>query len=211
MGREAYLTRVVLGRSAFGPPLRDENGEFVLGGQARIHDDQSYTQQWDERGHPQNLTSERRAKAFQKAQNEVLEACGVIIRKDAAKKKKQSLKEVPEGHQLSILDDENKIGFMVKCFDRFHGELLTWWVGKLRMRLTTFAPTAKSLIDSIQGDFHANPASFLLGGFPAWIVAEVGRLLRRSEISEPVECMNYLEFHREQTSLSLQERLREYA
>lgn len=135
MGREAYLARLVLGRSAFEAPLRDENGDLLLGGQAHIHDDKSYVQQWDDRGHPKNLTSQQRAKQFRKAQNEVLEACGVIIRKDAANKKKQSAKDVPEDHQLDFLNEENKIGFMLKCLDRFSSNIVTWWVDCLRKRI----------------------------------------------------------------------------
>lgn len=135
MGREAYLARLALGRSAFDAPLRDENGDFVLGGQSHINDDKSYVQQWDEKGHPQNITSERRVKQLHKAQNEVLEACGVIIRKDAANKRKQSAKEATEDHKLDVLKEENKIGFMLKCLDRFSSNVLSWWVDCLRKRV----------------------------------------------------------------------------
>lgn len=135
MGRDAYLARVALGRSAFGPPLRDENGELFLGGQARLHDDKSYVQQWDERGHPMNPASEAQAKQYRKAQNEVLEACGVIIRKDSARKLQQSAHELTDEQQAEILAEENRLGFMLKCFDRFAGNLLTWWISGLRGRL----------------------------------------------------------------------------
>ena len=151
MGREAYLARVVLvkltffcdsqkpdthlqGRSAFEEPLRNENGDFVLGGQARAFDDKSYVQQWDERGHPRNIESERRAKRLRKAQNEVLAACGVIVKKDEDRKKRERREETPEDSQLVVLDDENWVGLMLRCVDRFSGNILTWWINSLRRR-----------------------------------------------------------------------------
>ncbi|KAK5099397.1 hypothetical protein LTS08_005979 [Lithohypha guttulata] len=206
MGREAYLARLALGRSAFGPPLRDENGDFVLGPQARAHDDRSYTQHWDERGHPQNVDSTQRAKQFQKAQNEVLEACGVIIRKDAAKRQRRSARELPEEDQLELINEENNIGFLFKCGDRFLGYCLTWWIGSLRRRWLAFGSPSLNAVDTIHREFSARPLGFLFGGFPAWSVAQIARLARQVEVSEPVECMNYLEFHVEQARLPIKER-----
>lgn len=135
MGREAYLNRVVLGRSAFEAPLRDDEGNFILGGQARLHDDPSYEQQWDERGHPHNPESERRARKFRQAQNEVLQACGVIVRKDAAKNERRRQRELPRYTQLADVEEENNTGFLFKGIDRISGIISSWWLHNLRKRL----------------------------------------------------------------------------
>ena len=108
----------------------------MLGAQARAFDDQSYVQRFDDRGHPQNLESDHRSKRFRKAQNEVLAACGVVVRRDGNRKRTQDRTEVPEDAQLMVLQDENKIGLMSKCMDRLTGDVLTWWVNSLRRRLT---------------------------------------------------------------------------
>lgn len=108
----------------------------MLGGQARAFDNQSYVQQFDDRGHPQNLESERRSKRFRKAQNEVLAACGVVVRRDENRKRTQDPTRVHEDVQLMVLQDENKIGLMLKCMDRLTGDVLAWWINSLRRRLT---------------------------------------------------------------------------
>lgn len=70
-----------------------------------------------------------------------------------------------------------------------------------------FGPSRTSFIDSISQSFYEGPTAFLFGGFPAWVAAEIPRLVRRTEISEPVECMNYLDFDLSQTAPPWQDRL----
>lgn len=135
MGREAYLNRVVLGRSAFEAPLRDGDGNFILGNHVRDRDDRSYEQQWNERGRPYNPESERKSKKFHQAQNEVLHACGVIISKDLAKVEKHKRREVPRSTRLAEIEEENNIGFFFKGIDRVNGVISTWWLQSLRRQL----------------------------------------------------------------------------
>ena len=125
------------------------NGDLVLGGQARAFDDQSYIQQFDDRGHPTNLESERCSKRFRKAQNEVLAACGVVVRRDADRKRKQDQTKRHEDAQLMVLQNENNIGLVAKCMDRLTGDVLTWWISSLRMRLTVSGPIARQVADTI--------------------------------------------------------------
>lgn len=115
--------------------MRDEHGEFILGGQAHRFDDISYRQQWDRRGHPYNPVSERQAKRFYKSQNEILQACGLVVRKDAEKKRKRKSRELPESTQLKIVENENETGFVLKYVDNLAGDLLTWWICNLKKRL----------------------------------------------------------------------------
>lgn len=131
------------GRSAFQAPLRDENDEILIGTYSRTIDDPSYRQQWNERGHPQNLESEQRAKQLRKAQNDVLQACGFIVRKDAERRKEAP--NVPWDQKYELVKKENTVGFMFKSLDRLGGMLSSWWAISLRRRIMVsillFKPT----------------------------------------------------------------------
>lgn len=207
MGRDSYLTRITLGRSAFGDPLRDENGALVLGRQARCFDDRHYEQKWDDRGHPRNSESERLFTRFCKAQNEVLLACGVVVRKNDTQNRKQKRRQVPESAQLESLDAENKLGFMLKCADRLSGNFLTWWTNVLRRRLMTFGVIRPQLTHVISSGFSTRPVDFLFAGFPAWTISALARMIRRDEITEPVTYMNYLELNLGRTTPTFEDRL----
>lgn len=65
------------------------------------------------------------------------------------------------------------------------------------------------MTDLIQTDFFRGATSFLFAGYPAWIAAELCRIVRREEISEPVECMNYLDFNLSRTPHSWHDRMME--
>lgn len=134
MGREAYLARLAFGRSAFGPPIRDQNGDFVVGDHVHNRDDVGYRQQWDDRGHPKNVASVQSGKDYRRAQNEVLEACGIVIRKNAARRRDPTIQDPSNDEQLERLKDENNEGFALKYGDRFGGYLLTWWLESSRKR-----------------------------------------------------------------------------
>lgn len=133
MGRQAYLSRLALGRSAFEAPLKDENGDFIIGARARANDDKSHQQEWDDRGHPQNKKSEDTAKNYRMSQNQILEACGVLVKRDAFEKvKKENAKRVSE---TALAMSENQSGMILKASDRILGLVLTWWSTSLRRRL----------------------------------------------------------------------------
>ncbi|KAI4287433.1 MAG: hypothetical protein L6R35_003306 [Caloplaca aegaea] len=104
MGIQAYLTRLALGRSAYDPlervPLPDQPEESQS--QQHSHEQTSpqderqrnesrnlceqsvsrYIQDYDDKGHPQNLTSQELSRRSRRAQNEVLAIAGVIQRPD---------------------------------------------------------------------------------------------------------------------------------
>lgn len=70
-----------------------------------------------------------------------------------------------------------------------------------------FGPSQRSLTDIVSRDLRGTPVAFLFGGFSAWVAAEIPRLIRRTEISEPLECMNYLDYNLSQTASPWRERL----
>ena len=66
------------------------------------------------------------------------------------------------------------------------------------------------MIDTMRHCLVGRPVALLFGGFPAWVAAEIPRLTRRAEIGGPVECMNYLEYTLDQTTMTWQEWLRDW-
>lgn len=114
--------------------MKDEEDRLVLGSLAVAQQSKEYTQQFTSRGHPTNPATERLFQKFCNAQNEVLAACGVVVRKDINRKRNQNQKRVPNSVQVEQLDSENKIGFMVKVCDRVSGNLASWWLDSLRHR-----------------------------------------------------------------------------
>jgi len=73
-----------------------------------------------------------------------------------------------------------------------------------------FGPSQQSLTDTVSRGFYEAPTAFLFGGFTTWVAAEIPRLIRRTEISEPLECMNYLDHSLSQTASPWQEYLWEW-
>lgn len=63
------------------------------------------------------------------------------------------------------------------------------------------------MTESISRSFSQGRVPFLFSGFSAWVAAEIPRIARRTEITEPVECMNYLDFDLGRTAPSWHERL----
>lgn len=192
------------GISAFQEPLRDENGDFVLGGQAHKFDNIGYVQQWDERGYPQNPISQRQAKRFDRSQNEILQACGLVVRKNAEeKKKKRRGDEISESFQLKIVEEENETGFLLKFFDNLAGDLLTWWIRSLKKRLlvsgegrvsstTTnrlqvFKQAHPTILATVKAGLCPSTAiSFLFGGFSACTIETL--------IRADIEVSEYIDF-----------------
>ena len=136
MGREAYLARLAFGRSAFGSPFHNDAGEYLVGDHVASRNDSTYQQQWDERGHPVNTASVETRKDYHRVQNEVLEACGIIVHKDAVRRRNtETTHEISEQQQLEKLNQENNDGFALKYGDRLGGYLLTWWLELIRIRM----------------------------------------------------------------------------
>lgn len=121
------------GRSAFEPPLRDENGDFILGPYVHQSNRLSYAQKWDDRGHPFNPESKASAKRLRKAQNEVLQACGVIVHNDT--RVKSDLDNLRPETAVEIITEENKIGVLLKGIDRISALMMTWGIASLRRRI----------------------------------------------------------------------------
>lgn len=135
MGRQAHLARLALGRSPYGPPLLDDDGELFIGPHTHDDDARGYNQQYNDRGHPINKDSDLANRRLRRAQNEILRVAGVV-------KTKRDVDAQPHWQSLSkterkeIIRDENV--FATKFRNGLDYFLLvsgTWWLTSFRNRL----------------------------------------------------------------------------
>ncbi|KAI9670377.1 MAG: hypothetical protein M1817_004420 [Caeruleum heppii] len=202
MGRQAYLTRLALGRSAFEPyePPPEPREQHTIPSSAgyRLAGDPSavpYHQQYDSRGHPTNPESRRLLRASVRAQNEVLATCGVI--KDI-RDQEDALNDAAIYFQTDVKDverviRENHVGAWLPTVDIAATSVGLWGVGSLRQRLQVRAVVGDRLEDislilpeqvfrryrtvslsQLLHDrwHHVGLASFFLAGWPAHFLYE---------------------------------------
>lgn len=133
MGRQAHLARLALGRSPYEAPLLDEDGEFILGPNVQHDTAKDYIQEFDSRGHPQNLESELYRKRLIRAQNDALSTVGVVVRK--AKRSRTSWQKMTEDQKHHLLLDENVAGANYGLVEDLVQRVATRWVIVFRRRL----------------------------------------------------------------------------
>ncbi|KAI9795355.1 MAG: hypothetical protein M1833_007203 [Piccolia ochrophora] len=186
MGRQAYITRQALGRSAFEPletaaPRRSDAGGDIQQDSQPVNDTQDaspnaseqYVQQYDARGHPTNPASRSLVRSQIRAQNDVLATVGVCVGvKNANKQTDSQPRFKSEKEHLDSIMRENEIGLVVSTTDlglHFFG---TWWIHGLRNRLQTFPMWSDIYLrDMARLQLkHYGVWSFFLAGMPAHIV-----------------------------------------
>ncbi|KAL8944581.1 MAG: hypothetical protein Q9216_000384 [Gyalolechia sp. 2 TL-2023] len=133
MGRKGYMTRLALGRSAYAPleinvlPTDSERLQHVpceeLGETARINRPEPgfspYVQQFDDRGHPENLVSRALSRASRRAQNDLLASLGYLTVSDQS---------IPSTRVPLKIDNESIGGPLYKetSHDADNGELIAY-------------------------------------------------------------------------------------
>jgi hypothetical protein len=130
------------GRSPYEPPLRDENGNLILGPHSHDDDASGYVQQYDDRGHPCSKKTDTQNRRLRKAQNQVLKLAGVV----------RSQNDVPETDEWKTLDNEGKhqliteenegLSWLTRPFHDVVLDLSTCWVDALRFRFMVSCNTA---------------------------------------------------------------------
>ncbi|KIW83087.1 hypothetical protein Z517_02330 [Fonsecaea pedrosoi CBS 271.37] len=178
MGRQSHIARLALGRSPFGPPLEDENGEFILGPNVQRRTDHNYIQQFDDRGHPRNPASETLRRRLLRAQNEALSTVGVVVRK--AQMQRSRWQSMNDAQRYRLLLDEHATGAYCEIVETVVQNVATHWIVNFRRRLLTFKsylglPVPQMLFSewSIMG-----PSTFLFAGFVPGTIARISQLLR---------------------------------
>jgi hypothetical protein len=134
MGRLSHLTRLALGRSAFGEALRDEDGDFVMSDSAHENDAAGYVQIYNERGHPINEETGKADRRLRRAQNEVLKVVGVV--RSRHEKESQNLRQqgLSNDEITDMLDNEQLTGVLMRVLTSPSTELASWWIVSLRAR-----------------------------------------------------------------------------
>lgn len=139
MGRESYLARLAFGRSAFGAPIPNEDGDglFIPFPDTVVEQRQEY----DSNGRPRNPASDAAARRFRKAQNEVLAACDIVVTKHTRDSLKNDRNFRLARRRIETVDDENVTGLIMKGLDRGLGYVLSWPAVCLQRSHLTFAHT----------------------------------------------------------------------
>ncbi|ORY12148.1 hypothetical protein BCR34DRAFT_624494 [Clohesyomyces aquaticus] len=164
MGRQAYLTRLALGRSAFETaPSTPENARLTS---APDVDNQRY----DERGHPVNPLAREHGRRFREAQNDVLAAIGVVERR------RSPSDDLPGAYEerLERLESEDSAGNMIALASTLAENLCSWWLGSLRDRIMTFRMgTRLSFTDIVASEFRTSGAGLIYAGFYPRLISTV--------------------------------------
>lgn len=135
MGRQAHLARLALGRSPFGPPIRDDDGKVVVGSHTYDNDAKGYVQQFGGTGHPTNESTDLADRQLGRAQNEVYRLAGVVQAKRDIKPTSywQSL---PASEKVDKIVQENSFARNRRSIpDDFVLHSCTWWLTAVRNRL----------------------------------------------------------------------------
>ncbi|KAL8730421.1 MAG: hypothetical protein Q9166_004059 [cf. Caloplaca sp. 2 TL-2023] len=192
MGRQAYLTRLALGRSAYEPmhngesPATFERQTRPSTGHTTQQSD-SYIQQFDDRGYPQNPRSRVISRRSRRAQNDVLATVGVLLGPDHV----ASDSGTPHGKEqrgpISVRNyeetaAESELGFWMTCAHHlvilYIHERMTY--ARQRMQAFRFyagVPFHRALRTEWNS---SGPLLFLLVGLPGDVLTLVFKLLERN-------------------------------
>ncbi|KAI9848730.1 MAG: hypothetical protein M1837_006817 [Sclerophora amabilis] len=195
MGRQAYITRLALGRSAFEPPpAPPDDGPTVRENEIRNalaarREDRSSTHRWiqeyDARGHPINPMSRIMGRISRLAQNDVLSTVGVCVATrysnnpgDGGSENRNNFQSARERIDSIML--ENEIGLILKTLDLALLFVATWWIAGIRHRLCAFQLSPEfSLRGSLKTEFAEKGfVALFLTGLPVtflFIALKVGK------------------------------------
>ncbi|OJD32401.1 uncharacterized protein BKCO1_3800091 [Diplodia corticola] len=167
MGRDVFLTRLVLGRSSHeAPEPAPHHASPPAPG--------STSAQYDERGHPANPRARALGRALRDAQNDILAAVGVVERKRVhiAGFPLPPPKDPRVTKQVEAEDLSGTLVAICGTLTRYAG---TWWVGALQDRVLTYDyPLELSFSDLVGAQLaSAGPAGFLFAGLPAQLISMI--------------------------------------
>lgn len=135
MGRLSHLTRLALGRSAFGEALRDEDGNFIISEHAAENDAAGYTQQFNDRGRPINDQTIRADRRLRRAQNEVLKVVGVVRSKHDKYYRDTRQHQLTNEQLVDLVSIENASGRLLQTASPLAMDVVSWWVMSFRSRI----------------------------------------------------------------------------
>lgn len=145
MGRQPYVTRVVLGRSAYQSPADPSSSEEPADTSQNVDpvlQPVGSTQEYDRQGHPENSVSRDRVRQSRRAQNDVLTTVGVCVRVDKGVKSLVTHGNDGDDDNLrpaiSAIMKENEHGLFLSTTDWFLFSMSNMCLLGLRQRMQVF-------------------------------------------------------------------------
>ncbi|KAF3052939.1 hypothetical protein E8E11_002335 [Didymella keratinophila] len=197
MGRQAYLSKIAFGRSAFEPTEEvTESDEYIQLATSRPDEElperyrearaNNYIQLYDERGNPINPRAHAYGKQLRDAQNDVLASVGVVERRRCP------AESLPGSYEerLDELESEETVGNALALTSTVVENLCTWWIGSIRDRLLTFrVPDAISFLQIVASERAASGNSIAYTGFTSRLVSTIGiqALVYGAYVYQPVD------------------------
>ncbi|KAF2169094.1 hypothetical protein M409DRAFT_65378 [Zasmidium cellare ATCC 36951] len=131
MGRQQYLTRLALGRSAFEPIEETQQPTQ----QPQTPEDGRPQQQYDSKGRPTNPRIDAFNAEMRKAQNDVLALVGVVERKDLSDRREEQRGRFVRDTREKVLRDEQEKGELMDYTVAGMGFLGHLWTEALVQRV----------------------------------------------------------------------------
>ncbi|KAK8202929.1 hypothetical protein IWZ01DRAFT_515809 [Phyllosticta capitalensis] len=173
MGRDAFLTRLVLGRSAYGPPERFPEGSVVVGQESRGPQvSNERIQMYDEHGHPVNPEARALGRALRDAQNDVLAAIGVVERKRVHISSGTALPAQKDPRIARKVEAENLSGTIIAIVGTLSRYTCMWWASALQDRIMTFDYDPELSFVQLVRDQYRIPG-FFTAGLPAQLLSMI--------------------------------------
>ncbi|KAF2090630.1 hypothetical protein K490DRAFT_61955 [Saccharata proteae CBS 121410] len=188
MGREAFLTRLSLGRSAYEPPEpaagssrapgrggADSDGALRTG-QTPPHEEAGHQRRYDDRGRPVNPESRALDRELRAAQNDVLAAVGVVERNKIRNPSRAAI--FPQQKDAQVVErvkTEEFCGTLVAIFGTLLRYSGVWWVNALLDRIMVYRyPDDLSFAEIVALQYRAvGPMTFFFAGLPAQLLSMI--------------------------------------
>ncbi|KAF2876841.1 hypothetical protein BDV95DRAFT_238840 [Massariosphaeria phaeospora] len=170
MGRQAYLTKIAFGRSAFEPSSTiTQSSDYIqlsssedIPPIAREANANRHIQLYDDRGNPINPRAHEHGRTLREAQNDVLASIGVVARRQPL------LEGLPGSYEecLEQLANEDIAGTGITFASNLSENVCTWWIGSLRQRILTFRMDQFVPFSRIvASERHLSGSSLIYGGY----------------------------------------------
>lgn len=200
MGRQQYLSRLALGRSAFAE-LKDQSSvgsdQLASEHEAGTSLDHVYVQQYDSKGRPVNATTEARNTALRNAENAALALVGVVERKDNHDRVNElrfnAIRSVREEVLAAEHDAGETLDILVTLFSSLNYPLETL-VRRIQAGLykssDSFTSVLQRGLQDMKNAGRAGSLAILFPGAPAAIVHGIARVLLGATLSQGVDYLS---------------------
>ncbi|KAF2769848.1 hypothetical protein EJ03DRAFT_85159 [Teratosphaeria nubilosa] len=140
MGKQAYLTRLALGRSPFQTGPRQNDGrkpsnEATLSEPSLSPPAFDHGQQYDTKGRPISQATQDRNTRMRRAQNSVLKLVGVVEDKEHSDRESELRTRIEREARHQSLKCEDDRGEVIELLTVISRPLLTWWLDCFMRRI----------------------------------------------------------------------------